>query len=162
MGMFNSIYADLRCPEKQEISRDTEIQMKWQHPRRRTLNIYHQGDLLEDLEEEYNNTWIRTDYICYVCSRHTTGRHGIWYLKVEDQQRHYVFIRIENARICEILTEKNLPKKTSRPLSSIGNCQKSTMGKGAAAWRGCIYPEQATAIVEVLLRQEPLDKKQEV
>ncbi len=32
MGMFNSIYADLRCPEKQEIGKDAEIQIKWQHP----------------------------------------------------------------------------------------------------------------------------------
>lgn len=38
MGMFNSIYGDLRCPVKQEISRDTEIQIKWQHHRRRTLS----------------------------------------------------------------------------------------------------------------------------
>jgi hypothetical protein len=111
MGMFNSIYADLLCPEQQEISRDTEIQIKWQHPRSRTLNVYHQGDILEDLEDEYNNTWIRTDYICHVCSRHTTGHHGIAYIKVEDQQRHHVFIRIENAMICEILTEEEFLQK---------------------------------------------------
>lgn len=27
MGMFNSIYADLLCPDKQEIGKDTEIQI---------------------------------------------------------------------------------------------------------------------------------------
>jgi hypothetical protein len=111
MGMFNSIFADLLCPVKQAISKDTEIQIKWQQPRSRTLNVYHLGDTLEDLEDEYNNTWIRTDYICNACSRHTTGRHGISYIKTEDQQRHYVFIRIEHARICEILTEEEFTQK---------------------------------------------------
>ena len=111
MGMFNSIYADLLCPKAEDISKDTEIQIKWQHPRSRTLEVYHQGDVLEDLEEEYNNTWIRTDYICNVCSRHTTGRHGRPYIKVEDQQRHYVFIRIEEARICEIVTQAEFVQK---------------------------------------------------
>ena len=104
MGMFNSIYADLLCPVKQEISRDTEIQIKWQHHRSRTLNVYHLGDTLEELEPEYDNAWIRTDYICHVCSRHTEGRYGP-YIKTEDQQRHAVFIRIANAVISEILTE---------------------------------------------------------
>jgi len=111
MGMFNSIYADLLCPEKKEVSKETEIQIKWQHPRSRTLKVYHQGDILEDIEEEYNNTWIRTDYICNVCSQHTRGHKGIPYIKVEDQQRHYVFIRIEHARICEILTEELFTQK---------------------------------------------------
>ncbi|MCP4398508.1 MAG: hypothetical protein GY801_14580 [bacterium] len=111
MSMFNSIYADLLCPEKQEISEDTEIQIKWQHPRSRTLNVFHQGDMLEDIADGYNNVWIRTDYICKVCSRHTTGRHGIPFIKVEDQQRHHVFIRIEDATICEILTEEQFKQK---------------------------------------------------
>ena len=115
MGMFNSIYADLLCPEKQEVSEDTEIQIKWQHPRRRALEVYHQGDVLEDIEDEYNNTWIRTDYICKVCSRYTTGRHGTPFIKVEDQQRHQVFIRIKDATIREILTEE---KFTQQRMSS--------------------------------------------
>ena len=83
--MINSIDADLLCPEKQEISKDAEIQIKWQHLRSLTLNGYHQGDVLEDIEDEYDNPWIRTDYICRVCSRHTTGRYGISYIKVADQ-----------------------------------------------------------------------------
>ncbi len=111
MGMFNSIYADLFCPEKQEASKDTEIQIKWQHPRRRTLNVYHPGDVLEDLEDEYNNAWIRTDYICKVCSSHTIGWHGIPFIKVEDQQRHHVFIHIEDATIMEILSEEEFAQK---------------------------------------------------
>ena len=32
MGMLNTICAELRCPAKHEISRNTEIQIKWQVP----------------------------------------------------------------------------------------------------------------------------------
>ncbi len=53
--MFHSIYADLLCFDKNEISKDTEIQIKWQKYEARTLAVYHLGDTLEDIEEEYNN-----------------------------------------------------------------------------------------------------------
>ncbi len=86
MGMFNSIIADLRCPTKQDIGSGAEIQIKWQVQAARALTVYHLGDVLEDIEAEYDNTWIKTDYICSVCSRHTTGRKGITYIKTEDQQ----------------------------------------------------------------------------
>ncbi|MEW6618715.1 MAG: hypothetical protein AB1422_05125 [bacterium] len=109
--MFNSIYADLLCPDKQEISKDTEIQIKWQKPESRSLNIYHLGDILEEIENEYNNNWIRRDYICNTCSKHTKGYKGRPYIKVDDQKRHYVFIRIEKARICDILTEEEFRQK---------------------------------------------------
>ena len=110
MGMFNSIFADLMCPKKRKLSRDTEIQIKWQDYKVRNLTTYHVGDVLEEIENEYNNTWIRTDYICNVCSKFTTGKDGMRYIKTEDQSRHYVFIRIEEGRICEILTEEEFKK----------------------------------------------------
>lgn len=111
MGMFNSIHADILCPIKNEISKDTEIQIKWQKHSSRTLSIYHVGDVLEELEEEYNNKWIRTDYICNVCSKYTAGKNGYKYIRVEDQSRHFIFIRIEESKIVEILTEKELKAK---------------------------------------------------
>ncbi len=111
MGMFNSIYADLMCPEKQEIGRETEIQIKWQKQEARVLAVYHPGDALEEIEEEYDNTWIRTDYICKVCSKYTRGYDGTPYIKVTDQQRHPVFVRIENGRICDILSEEAFEKQ---------------------------------------------------
>lgn len=64
MGMFNSIHADLVCPVEGQIGRDTEIQIKWQKLQARLLTVYHLGDLLEDLDAEFNNQWVRTEYIC--------------------------------------------------------------------------------------------------
>ncbi len=32
------------------------------------LKRYEMVDVLENIEEEYNNTWIRTDFICNVYS----------------------------------------------------------------------------------------------
>ena len=105
MGMFNSILADLLCPVEKKVSKDSEIQIKWQAQDARVLSVYHLGDVLGDIEPEYDNTWIRTDYICRVCSKHTSGRGGVQYIKVDDQSRHYVFLRIDGGRICKILTE---------------------------------------------------------
>ena len=105
MGMFNSVYADLLCPVKNEIGKDTEIQIKWQKHEARNLSIYHLHDTLEDLEDEFNNAWIRTDYICEVCSKKAKGS-GSSYVKVDDQQRHFVFVRIKDSKIENILTEK--------------------------------------------------------
>ena len=110
MGMFNSIFVDLRCPTKQEVGSDTEIQIKWQIREARALTVYHLGDVLEDIEAEYDNTWIRTDYICRVCSKHTTGKSGITYIKTDDQRRHPVFVRIDHGKICEVLTEPEFAK----------------------------------------------------
>ena len=111
MGMFNSVYTDLLCPDKQDISKDTEIQIKWQKPEFRSLNIYHLGDILEEIDDEYNNNWIRTDYICKTCSNHTKGYKGRPYIKADDQKRHYVFVRIEKTRIRDILTEEEFRQK---------------------------------------------------
>jgi len=105
MGLFNSIFADLYCPTKGGISENTEIQIKWQDPKVRGMHAYHLGDVLEEMENEYNNTWIRTDFICNVCSKYTIGWKGMKYIKSEDQSRHVIYVRIENSRICEILSE---------------------------------------------------------
>ena len=104
--MFNAIHADLACPETGRTSEDAEIQIKWQSPESRALSRYRAGDVLENIQDAYDDVWIRTDYICSSCSKHTKGRAGAYHIRVEDQKRHPVFIRIENGRICEILTEE--------------------------------------------------------
>jgi len=109
MGMFNSIIADLRCTSKREL-KSSEIQIKWQSREVRALTVYHIGEVLESIEAEYDNTWIRTDYICNVCSKHTTGKNGVAYIKMDDQQRHLVFVHIGRGKICEILTEPEFEK----------------------------------------------------
>ena len=59
MGMFNTIVADVPCPETGETSRDTEIQIKWQSREARVLDVYRAGDALPDLLSGYDNTWVR-------------------------------------------------------------------------------------------------------
>jgi hypothetical protein len=73
MGMFNSIFADLVCPVTKATGKHVEIQIKWQHHHALCLTAYELGDALEKLDEMYNNTWIRTDYICPCCSKTTKG-----------------------------------------------------------------------------------------
>lgn len=55
-----------RVAENEE---NTEIQIKWQDYGELSLGAYHCGDLLEYIDPEFNNTWIRTDFICNVCSK---------------------------------------------------------------------------------------------
>ena len=110
MGLFNSIFADLFCPTTKGISKNTEIQIKWQAPKVRGINSYRIGDILEEIEGEYNNTWIRTDFICNVCSKFTKGWKGIDYIKPEDQRRHYVFVKTEKSKICKIMSGEEFNK----------------------------------------------------
>mgnify|MGYP003564880267 CR=1 FL=1 len=110
MGMFNSIFADLLCPTMNEISKNTEIQIKWQIYRVRSLTHYRIGDILEEIENKYNNTWIRTDFICNICSKRTKGLRKVGYIRTEDQRRHIIFVKIENGKICEILLESDFKK----------------------------------------------------
>ena len=106
MGMFNSIYADLACPVNGKMSENTEIQIKWQYYEERVLDVYHQGDALPGLQAKYNNTWVRTDYICNACSPKTTARDGTEFIRSDDQRWHVVFVHIEDGRIRQILNEQ--------------------------------------------------------
>ncbi len=116
MGMFNTIYADLHCPITDKVNKETEIQMKWQEIGCRGFSIYHINDFLNNLDNEYNNTWIKTDYICPYCSKYTRDTEGRAYIKTMDQSRHFAFIRVEDSVIKEIVTEKEFleynPKAT--------------------------------------------------
>ncbi len=110
MGMFNTILADLMCPKREDVAKNAEIQIKWQEQGFRTLNVYRLGDLLEHIEEAYHDTWVRTDYVCKACSKYTTGRNGMRYIKTEDQSRHLVFVKIEDERLSAIVSEEAFEK----------------------------------------------------
>ena len=105
MGMFNSISADLICPITGWLSRGTEIQIKWQDRDARQLETYRLGDTLDQLDLDYDNTWVRTDYICNSCSPKTVGYKGMEFIRSNDQHRHPVFVQIEQGKIRQILTE---------------------------------------------------------
>ncbi len=105
MGMFNSIRADLTCPVNGIVSKDTEIQIKWQDRDSLSLEVYRLGDILDQLDPRYNNAWVRTDYICNSCSPKTVGYNGIEFIRSDDQRRHHVYVQIKQNKICKILTE---------------------------------------------------------
>ncbi|MEQ1828177.1 MAG: hypothetical protein ABL921_19615 [Pirellula sp.] len=104
MGMFNSIIANLPCSNGQAAA-DGMIQIKWQLPEKRSGEAYYMGDTLDGIMPEYDNVWIKTDFICEFCSRRTPARDGTSFIKVMDQQRHIIFVRIENGRIRQIISE---------------------------------------------------------
>jgi hypothetical protein len=102
MGMFDSIYAELECPETKK-SEKQEIQIKWRDFR--LLENFKTGDKIKDIWLQYNNAWIRANYLCGSCSKKTKGKN--WdYIKANDQRWHYCFVRIENKKIASVLAEK--------------------------------------------------------
>ena len=52
MGLFNSIFADLFCPTKKEVSKNTEIQIKWQDHKVRGINSYRIEDTLKFFQKK--------------------------------------------------------------------------------------------------------------
>lgn len=103
--MFNTIVADLPCCETDAVSNDTQIQIKWQDRDARILDVYREGDLLQDLLSEYDNTWVRTDYICNACSPKTTGHGGTSFIRSDDQRRHITFVEIRGGQLRQVLSE---------------------------------------------------------
>ena len=110
MGMFNSIIADLPCAKCNEAA-SGEIQIKWQVPDKRTGDAFYLGDTLDGIMPEYDNLWIKTDFVCEVCSTRTKARDGTSFIKVMDQSRPIIFVRIENGRIEEILSKVKFQAK---------------------------------------------------
>ena len=106
MGMFNTIFAEIPCTRAKDENKAAEsIQIKWQVKEARALDSYGVGDSIPQLMPEFDNTWIKTDYICHVCSAKTVGWKGKEYIKSVDQQWHVVFVEIRAGRLCRILSE---------------------------------------------------------
>jgi hypothetical protein len=107
MGMFDIIHAKLKCPKTKE-SKEREIQIKWRELR--LLEPFKVGDKIKDIFSEYNNTWVRADYLCNSCSKKTKGKYGP-FIKTEDQKWHYCFVKMEKNAIKSVLNEKDFKKQ---------------------------------------------------
>ena len=122
--MFDIINAELECLEKkksenQKIQKDfrvlgnekhfrhQEIQIKWREFR--SLEHFKIGSSIDEIWPEYDNNWVRADYVCNTCSKKTNGEYGP-FIKTDDQKRHYCFVKIENSRIKSVLNEKDFAK----------------------------------------------------
>jgi len=106
MGMFDIISAELECPETKK-SEKQEIQIKWR--KFRSLDHFAVGSSIDDVWPEYDNNWIKADYVCKSCSKKTKGEYGP-FIKIDDQKRHYCFVKMEKGRIRSILDEKDFAK----------------------------------------------------
>jgi hypothetical protein len=71
MGLFNSIIVDLTCPVTDEVSKDNEIQIKWQSVDTRGLQTYRLGDTLDNGKcpvETNENSWNERRFLGIVYS----------------------------------------------------------------------------------------------
>ena len=106
MGMFDIIDAKLECPKTKKIEK-REIQIKWREPR--LLDHFKIRDSIEGIVSEYDNNWVRADYLCGSCSKITQGRLG-YYIKTDDQKWHYCFVKMKNSQIKSVLSKKEFDK----------------------------------------------------
>jgi len=112
MGMFDSIIAEIECPKTRKTEKN-EIQIKWREQRYRDIEGFLVGDTVNNIDPEYNNTWIKADYICQSCSpktRQNIGGRKIEFVRVRDQIWHPCYVKIENGRIASVLTEEGFSK----------------------------------------------------
>lgn len=107
MGMFDSLYAKLKCP-KTGVEEEVEIQFKWS---RRLLNRYKAGDALE--WGPYGNLWIEEDYLCDGCSKYEPFKIGgkVIAKSVKSAVFHDVYIHLEQGKILEVLSKKDFKKR---------------------------------------------------
>ena len=108
MGMFNSIYADMRCPVTGLVTKDAELQIKWQEKSSRLLEEYRIGSSLAGLPERYRDAWIQDKYFCDFCLKKTAAgdeveRRSGW---------HCFFVRMEHGKIIDVLDEETFPKSS--------------------------------------------------
>jgi len=105
MGMFNTIVVDVHCPATGRVSTHTSIQIKWQAREARILDVYHLGDFMPDILSKYDNTWVRTDFICEACSPKTAARDGTPYIRTDDQRWHVALIEVKDGKVCRVVSE---------------------------------------------------------
>ena len=84
MSLFDALVAELECLATRKKEKQL-IQIFFRDCYRD--KTYHIGSTLDNLPPEYNNTWIRTDYVCESCSPKTKGKIRD-FVKTEDQRRH--------------------------------------------------------------------------
>jgi len=101
------ILASLECPSRAE-RKNVYIQIKWRPGWRDKL--YRKGDILDNLYPEYNDGWVRTDYVCEECSPKTKGKLKD-FIRTQDQRRHYCFVNVKDSRLVEILSEKEFRER---------------------------------------------------
>ena len=88
------------------MSAGRRIQIKWQDHDALGLTDYRVGDVLEDLEPEFDNAWVRSFYDCEACSNDTTFDRVEWRLsRSQGMGRHFAYVEIRNGRVCRVLNE---------------------------------------------------------
>lgn len=108
MGLVDFLYTKIKCTATGK-ELDEEICNKWRKDRTE-MTSFHVGDSVEGLEKEYQDNWIKTDYICHACSKLTQGGYRE-FVKTDDQVRHACYVLIENSVIKEVLNEEEFMKR---------------------------------------------------
>lgn len=116
MGMFDSIYADIKCPTTGEVV-ENEIQIKWYYWLScKSLKV---GDNITEfatlarLEEskEYKNGWHREDYVCESCSGKKTNKEGTQYVDSSKMMWHNCYIKMKDWKIVEVISEEEAKER---------------------------------------------------
>jgi len=58
------------------------------------------------MQPGFDNTWVKTGFICEACSRHETGWQGKPYIPTAGQVWHPVYVEMREGRICRIVNQQ--------------------------------------------------------
>ncbi len=107
MGMFDLLYATLRCPST-GLEKEVEIQFKFGEP---CLNQYRIGDQLDI--GPYGNLWIPEDYLCGQCTTYKSNEKNPESIgrEIEKYVAHPVYIHLEQGKFLEVLCEEAFVEK---------------------------------------------------
>ncbi len=105
MGMFDSLYATLRCPTS-GLEQEVEIQFKFGEPCMQEYRIGGQLDI-----GPYGNLWIPEDYLCGQCTTYKEKEEGMLGRQIEKFVTHPVYIHLEQGKFLNVVTEADFIEK---------------------------------------------------
>lgn len=105
MGLFDSLYATLKCPVS-GLEKEVEIQFKFGEPCMQEYRIGGQLDI-----GPYGNLWIPEDYVCGQCTMYKPVEEGVIGRVVEKWVAHEVYIHLEQGKFLEVLIGEEFTAK---------------------------------------------------
>ena len=102
--MYDSILTDIKCCNTGKVNR-AEVQINWTNET--SLRVFNIGDTIPYLHKLYDNTWVKTDYLCHLCSKKvtTSSSDGSIFSGRTEHVRHVCYVNVVNGKILEVLSE---------------------------------------------------------
>lgn len=110
MGSYDSIYADVKCPET-GIKQNIEFQFKFGE---NMLKSYHVGDEMPLDFDPIGNFLLKEVYDCKICTQKNNPETPLYKVSYDNRIRHVALIHMVNKKITEVLNEEEFLSQYSK------------------------------------------------